>query len=52
MDCPKCNSELIIDHETGGKYFYTCLNRNCENYKKAFNPTTDEVTKAEIKEQQ
>lgn len=54
MNCPKCNSELYLDHQdkTSGKYFYTCLNKHCELYKKAFNPTTDDVKKAEIKEQQ
>lgn len=52
MNCPKCNSELVIDHVKDNKYFYTCLNRNCPNYKIAFNPATDEIKKAEIKEQQ
>jgi len=40
MKCPKCPTELILDHtKTEGDktvYVYVCLNPKCEIYRKAF----------------
>lgn len=50
MDCHKCDKELLIDHvDKDGKYFYVCMNPNCSEYRKAFNPSTDDKAEAEIK---
>lgn len=52
MNCPNCGSELYIDHQdTAGKIFYTCLNKRCAQYKKSFNPITDEKKPSTFKEQ-
>ena len=50
MDCPKCDKELLIDSvDKNGKYYYVCMNPNCINYRKAFNPSTDDKKESEIK---
>lgn len=49
MNCQKCNSELFIDHvDKDGRYFYTCLNRQCEDFRKAFNPMSGTTVEAHI----
>lgn len=50
MDCPRCSKELLIDHvDENGKYFYVCMNPQCSEYRRAFNPSTDEKVDAKIK---
>jgi hypothetical protein len=50
MQCSKCDGELLIDHVDGdGKYYYVCMNKNCTEYRKAFNPSTGVETEANIK---
>ena len=49
MNCPKCNSELLIDRvDKDGRYFYVCMNRACEEYRKSFNPVSGDITDAEM----
>lgn len=50
MDCPRCGKELLIDKvDENGRYFYVCFNPNCTEYRRAFNPSTDEKQESEIK---
>ena len=50
MDCPKCNKELLIDSvDKDGKYFYVCMNPTCTEYRRAFNPSSEETKESEIK---
>ena len=51
MDCTKCGKELLIDHvdPENGKYYYVCLNPSCTEYRRAFNPSTNEKVEAKIK---
>lgn len=52
MDC-KCGKELIIDHvNKDGKYFWVCLNPNCDMYRKPFNPSTEDMEEPQIKEKE
>lgn len=47
MNCPKCNSELLIDKvDKYGKYYYVCMNRRCEDYRKSFNPGSGDIAEA------
>lgn len=49
MDCPKCDRELLIDRmDENGLYWYTCINPNCTEYRKAFNPSSGVVSEASI----
>lgn len=49
MQCPKCNNETYIDHvnPNTGKYAYVCVNKRCEDYRKAVY-LTGEGTEAQI----
>lgn len=50
MDCPKCGKELLIDSvDKEGRYFWVCMNPNCSDYRKAFNPSSDEKKESAIK---
>ena len=50
MECPKCGRELLIDRvDENGKYWYTCINPSCPDFRRAFNPGSGDVTEASIK---
>lgn len=50
MNCPRCDKQLALDHvDKEGKYFYVCMNPKCSEYRRAFNPSTQEVKESEIK---
>lgn len=50
MNCPKCNAELFVDRMDGdGKFWYACLNPACPDFRRAFQPSTGDVTEASIK---
>ena len=49
MNCPKCNSELLIDRvDEHGRYFYVCMNRRCADFRKAFNPGSGDMAEAKM----
>ena len=49
MQCPKCDTELYIDHEDSqGLFWYTCLNPRCPDFRRAFNPISGVVKEAVI----
>lgn len=50
MNCPKCNSELLIDRvDEQGYYWYACMNSKCTNFRKAINPSSGKEAEATIK---
>lgn len=49
--CSRCGHEMIIDHVSPkGTYFYTCVNKRCGEYRKAYSKTS-EVKEALVREQ-
>lgn len=47
VKCPKCRQELLLDHvmekDRKKTYWYTCINKSCENYQKSFSPSGGEA---------
>lgn len=52
MNCPICQTELLLDHKTDDANYYACLNKNCRNYRLAFvveNGRAENAVPAQIK---
>lgn len=50
MKCSKCGAELYIDRlDENKKIWYTCMNEKCSEFRKSFNPTTDDTEKSAMK---
>jgi ssDNA-binding Zn-finger/Zn-ribbon topoisomerase 1 len=49
--CEVCGSEMLIDRmDKDGRIFYVCMKKTCSQYRRSFNPVTDERTESEISE--